>query len=365
MKVESTKFKDYLTTIETKRLIAFGATIFMQVMADNYQELNLAEKVDYVVDNDPGKDGTTYDICGESKPVHSLQYLLKDNLEDIVILLGSDAYSLEMFEQLEAIPELRDVPCFCLPLMIMNRIDDDCSSLGNLGAQRIPKIIHCFWFSGDEKDELSRKCIESWKTYCPDYEIKEWNTKNYDVTKNKYMYEAYKARKWAYVTDYARSDMVHTYGGFYFDLDLELLKSIDSLLGARFVTGFGPIRDVELAAFGAEKGSEMLGRILDAYEDRTFDGDKPLTLKDVQPVFMDSFMKNQGFLINGRLQNIDGNIILPRDSFSPRNWFTGEPEVKETSFGIHYCAGGWSSRGAVLRKYEAMKKLADTWNGIS
>lgn len=80
---------------------------------------------------------------------------------------------------------------------------------------------------------------------------------------------------------------------------------------------------------------------------------------------MNSFMKNQGFLINGRLQNLDGNIILPRDSFSPKNWFTGEPEVQETSFGIHHCAGGWSSREAVQRKYEAMKKLSDTWNGIS
>ncbi len=364
MKVESSQFKNFSVSTDTKRLIAFGATIFMQVMAENYQELGLAEKVSYVVDNDPGKDGTTYEICGKAKPVHSLQYLLNDDLKDIVILISSDAYSLEMYEQLEGIPELKDVPCFCLPLMIMNRIDDDCSSLVNLGAQRIPKIIHCFWFSGDEKDELSKRCIDSWMKYCPDYEIKEWNTHNYDVTKNKYMHEAYKARKWAYVTDYARLDMVHEQGGFYFDLDLELLKSIDPLLGAKFVTGFGPIRDVELAAFGAEKGSDMVRQILDAYEERVFDADKQLTLKDVQPVFMDLFMRQHGFLINGRLQNFDGNIILPRDSFSPRNWFTGENEVKETSFGIHHCAGGWSSRGAVQRKYEAIKKLADTWNMI-
>ena len=361
MKCENSQFQNFISSTNQKRIIAFGATTFMQVMSENYPEIKLAENVDYVVDNDLNKDGTTYDICGYQKEIHSFNYLLNDDLSDVVILVASDAYALEMYDQLESIPELNDVPCFCLPLMIMNRIDDDCRSLNDLGPQRIPKIIHCFWFSGDEKDELSRECIESWKKYCPDYEIKEWNTHNYDVTKNKYMYEAYKARKWAYVTDYARLDMVHTYGGFYFDLDLELLKSIDPLLGARFVTGFGPIRDVELAAFGAEKGSDIVKRILNAYEDRAFDVDKQLTLKDVQPIFMDSFMRQQGFLINGKLQNLDGNIILPRDSFSPRNWFTGDLDIQDTSFGVHHCVGGWNSREAVNKKYRAMKELAKKW----
>lgn len=358
MKCEKSQFQNFIGFTNKKRVVAFGATIFMQVISENYPELKLAEKVDYVVDNDLNKDGTTYNICGCPKEIHTFNYLFNDNLSEVVILIASDAYALEMYDQVKRIPELIEVPCFCLPLMIMNRVDDDSRKIEVLGSQRIPKIIHCFWFSGDEKDELSKKCIESWKKYCPDYEIKEWNTHNYDVTKNKYMHDAYKARKWAYVTDYARLDMVHEYGGFYFDFDLELLKSIEPLLGASFITGFGPIRDVELAAFGAEKGSNLVKSILDEYENRTFDVDKKLTLKDVQPIFMDKFMRNHGFVIDGKYQNIDGNVLLPRDSFSPRNWFTGELEIKDTSFGVHHCAGGWNSRDEVKNKYDSIKELA-------
>ena len=352
-----TEFQNFIEVTSNKKVVAFGATVFMQVIADNYSELQLGERISYIIDNNPDKAGSCYYVGGREKIIYPVDHLLEDDLSDVVILIGSDGYALEMHEQLEKESTLSEVPCFLLPMMIMNRVDDTCANIAIQDKEKIPKIIHCFWFSGDEKDELSKKCIESWRRFCPDYEIKEWNTTNYDVTKNSYMYEAYKARKWAYVTDYARLDMVHEYGGFYFDFDLELVRSVDSLLGAKFVTGFGPIRDVELAAFGAEKGCELIARLIEEYENRVFEVGRALTLKDVQPVFMDSFMKKNGFEINGRFQNIDGNILLPRDSFSTRNWFTGEIEALDTSFGVHHCAGGWVSKDAVNKKQMAMKKL--------
>lgn len=39
----------------------------------------------------------------------------------------------------------------------------------------IPKIIHFVWVGTQEKPELVKKCIESWKKFCPDYKIMEWN----------------------------------------------------------------------------------------------------------------------------------------------------------------------------------------------
>ena len=59
----------------------------------------------------------------------------------------------------------------------------------------IPKIIHFCWFGEGDIPENDKRCIESWKKFCPDYEIKLWNESNYDIKKNKYMYEAYKAKK--------------------------------------------------------------------------------------------------------------------------------------------------------------------------
>ena len=65
----------------------------------------------------------------------------------------------------------------------------------------IPKIIHYCWFGGKELPTSAIKCIESWKKYFPDYEIKEWNETNYDVKKNKYIAQAYEMKKYAFVSD--------------------------------------------------------------------------------------------------------------------------------------------------------------------
>ena len=54
----------------------------------------------------------------------------------------------------------------------------------------IPKIIHYCWFGGNEKPALIKRCIESWKKICPDYEIKEWNESNFDVCCNAYVKNA-------------------------------------------------------------------------------------------------------------------------------------------------------------------------------
>lgn len=48
----------------------------------------------------------------------------------------------------------------------------------------ISKIIHYCWFGGKEKPDSVKRCIESWKQYCPDYEIKEWNESNFDIEAN-------------------------------------------------------------------------------------------------------------------------------------------------------------------------------------
>ena len=88
----------------------------------------------------------------------------------------------------------------------------------------IPKKIHYFWIGGNPKPESVLYCIDSWKKYCPDYEIIEWNESNYDFTKNEYMRQAYEAKKWAFVTDYARLDVIYKYGGIYLDTDVELIK---------------------------------------------------------------------------------------------------------------------------------------------
>lgn len=78
----------------------------------------------------------------------------------------------------------------------------------------IPKIIHYCWFGGAPLGEKELQCIDSWKKFCPEYEVRRWDESNYDIRKNKYMSDAYDHRKWAFVSDYARVDVVREQGGY-------------------------------------------------------------------------------------------------------------------------------------------------------
>jgi len=94
----------------------------------------------------------------------------------------------------------------------------------------IPKVIHYCWFGRNSLPPLAVKCLESWKRFFPDYEIKEWNEDNFDVNIISYTAEAYRVKKYAFVSDYARFWILYHYGGLYFDTDVEVIKSMDDII---------------------------------------------------------------------------------------------------------------------------------------
>lgn len=94
----------------------------------------------------------------------------------------------------------------------------------------IPKIIHYCWFGRNSLPVSAKKCIASWRKYFPGYEIKEWNEDNFDVNIIPYTKEAYQAKKFAFVSDYARFWILYKYGGLYFDTDVEVIKPMDDII---------------------------------------------------------------------------------------------------------------------------------------
>jgi hypothetical protein len=120
----------------------------------------------------------------------------------------------------------------------------------------IPKVIHYCWFGGKPLPLDVEQCIRSWKKFCPDYEIRQWNESNYDVGKHPFMKAAYETGSWAFVSDYARLDIIYNHGGVYLDTDVELLKDLQPLL--ELDCYFGMQQDRNLIAtglgFGAVKG---------------------------------------------------------------------------------------------------------------
>lgn len=134
----------------------------------------------------------------------------------------------------------------------------------------VPKVIHYCWFGGGEKSELIKACLASWKKYCPDYSIIEWNEKNWDINYNQYTREAFHEEKWAFVSDVARLDIVYRYGGLYLDTDVELLASPQKYMEKGWLAFESPLAINTGPGFAAEAGNALIGAALKDYEGRSF-----------------------------------------------------------------------------------------------
>ena len=214
----------------------------------------------------------------------------------------------------------------------------------------IPKIIHYCWFGGSPLPELALKCIESWKKYCPDYEIKEWNENNYDIEGScEFVRKAYECRKWAFVSDYARLDIVWRYGGIYLDTDVELIKPLDSILdcGMGF---FGCEQKGSVASglgFACEKGEEILKEMMEYYRSLTF---SPECMgESACPIINTYIFEKHGFQKNDSIQKIGKIQILPAEYLCPENMWTGERKFTDKTISIHHYSASWQSPASRFR----------------
>ena len=206
----------------------------------------------------------------------------------------------------------------------------------------IPKIIHYCWFGGAELPEKDRKCIESWKKFCPDYQIIEWNENNYDVTKNTYMYQAYQAKKWGFVPDYARLDIIYQHGGIYLDTDVELVKNLDSLLENDAFMGFENSDNVSPGlCIAAKVHHPTIGKLMEIYAEREFvqpDGSLDLT---PSPVMNTEALVQMGLKKNNKKQVVAGVTIFPKEYFCPKDYRTGKLTVTDHTYAIHWFHASW------------------------
>ena len=206
----------------------------------------------------------------------------------------------------------------------------------------IPKKIHYCWIGGNPKPKLTEKCIKSWKKFCPDYEIIEWNENNYDFQKNDFMREAYEEKKWGFVPDYARLDIIYEHGGIYLDTDVEIVKPLDTLLENRGFIGFENKDYLNLGqGFGAEAGNGVIKALLESYEYKHFlnpDGSLDMT---PSPRCDSLVLEKLGVERNGKRQKKDGFLFLPPECLNPMS--SGELAVGKDTYSIHWFAGSWYS----------------------
>lgn len=212
-----------------------------------------------------------------------------------------------------------------------------------VGEILIPKIIHYCWFGGGDFPDEARRCIDSWKECCPDYQIVEWNESNFDVTQNDYCREAYENNKWAFVSDYVRVKVLFEYGGIYMDTDVEVIKSYDNLLGTGVFCCFEDINKVSIGTLGAEKNHIFLQQIISLYENRQFkkiDGTLDMTpnLEIVTSILVDEYSLE----LNGKYQCLNNEVyVYPKDYFIAKSYRTGELEITNNTYAIHHYSWSW------------------------
>ena len=206
----------------------------------------------------------------------------------------------------------------------------------------IPKIIHYCWFGGSPLPELALKCIESWKKYCPDYEIKCWDETNIDINSVDYMREAYEAKAWGFVPDVARLQIIYENGGIYLDTDVEIIKPIDELLQHKAFVGTEDDRFIALGlGFGAEKENPIIKTLLDDYLNRHFKLEDGNYDKTAAPKIQTKTLLELGYVTSNKIQNYDDITIFPTEYFCPLSYYTGELNITENSYSIHHYMASW------------------------
>ena len=235
----------------------------------------------------------------------------------------------------------------------------------------IPHIIHYCWFGGNPLPESAKKCIASWKKFLPDYEIKQWDESNYDVYKIPYTKEAYEAKKYAFVSDYARFDILYKYGGIYFDTDVEVLRSLDDIVikgpfmgreAGSWMSAYGHPNGLAVApglALGVEASHPLYKEFLDVYRNLHFRlDDGRINTKTICWYITEILLKHGLSDNNNITENVAGIFIYPSEVFCPMDHTKGNyVKITENTRTIHLYDATWRNHKGIRYKLVRIKKF--------
>lgn len=217
----------------------------------------------------------------------------------------------------------------------------------------IPKVIHYFWFGGNPLPPIVEKCIDSWKKFMPEYEIKRWDESNFDIHQSPYMEEAYKAKKWAYVSDYARIKILYEEGGVYLDTDVELIKDLNILIdngpfmACEIHSNLPPYPPVNLGLGAAIPPHHFIFKaILDYYNTLKFvKVDGGLTIVE----HVTNVLIQYGLKPTLEIQKVGDITIYPKEYFCPYDK-KRRLAISDNTVAIHHSLGTWLDSKSKLKK---------------
>lgn len=259
---------------------------------------------------------------------------------------------------------------------------------------KVPKIIHYCWFSGEPIPAFLQECIDTWKTVMPDYQLRLWDAESFDFNSVLFVKEAFQAKKWAFVADYIRLYALYTEGGIYFDSDVRVFKRFDEFLKYDFFTSheIHPFNftkheqdklnkdyltvnkdehvyglNVQAAIMGSSKGNPYLGECLELYQDKHFlgAGGEIISNSLIIGPYISKIAEKYGYRYNDREQILDNNMIV----FKPEVFVGNSVFLTDESYAIHLCNGSWKEKSSydklqyyIRNNYPKFYPLVVYWN---
>lgn len=345
MKLKCCNWDEFLARVKKgkQKIIIYGAGVIGKITLPAYIGTHqLGENVLFVVDADSHKLGGSLrmgsrdiEICPPQK--------LEDVGEDFVILITASRYE-GILQYLDRMAALADTEVYIFPQMLTA----GCRSFEKQEVRRmsgtplIPKVIHYCWFGRGEMSDDLKRCMESWRRFCPDYRIVEWNEDNYDIEKHAYARQAYRHKKWGFVPDIARLEILFENGGIYLDTDVELVRKLDELL---YQPGFVGIEKWGVINVGGGCGvvphHPMIRKMLDYHLQFPFEReDGSLNLESSGSYETKPFL-DCGFRPDNTTQIVGGMTVYTSDFFHPFDYVSRELCVTDNTYGIHHFAGSW------------------------
>lgn len=353
-------------TKQDMSIVVFGAGVIGTVtVPEILRQYDLLERVVFYIDNSHNAQGRKMMFHNRSVDIKPAD-ALNGTGSNTVIIIAISRYA-EILEQLGQMPCTRDMPCYIMPMMCIHNF---CSAISGgepilLDKPLIPKKIHYMWLGKKQIPSNLQKCIDSWKKYCPDYEIIQWNENNYDVNKHEYMRAAYSQGAYGFVPDYARLDILYEHGGIYMDTDVEVIKNLDPLL---YQEAFCGVEKWQVLNFGgcsgAIKGHRMIGEFLKSREDVSFLNADGRTNTTTCGYYDTNVAIKNGYQINGKTQHIQGMNIYAFDYFHPYDYMSGHTYMTEHTYSIHRFNGGWlddkmkRANQETMQEYDRIYELA-------
>lgn len=328
---------------KNQQIIMFGAgaigTVSIPEILKRYDLLN---RIDCYIDNNESLWGNRINAAGKECIINPPSYL-KACQSNVIIFLNISRFS-SVLNQLEKMECTASIECCVMPMMLIHNycLDKSYGEICMAKEQLIPKKIHYMWLGGKPLPDSLKRCIDSWYRFCPDYEIIQWNERNYDIAKHPYMKQAYEHKSYGFLPDYARLDILYNEGGLYLDTDVEIKRSIDDLLYQEAFCGVEKWQIINFGGLsGAVQGHPMIKRFLDAREKVSFVDEDGNPTRITCGIYDTPIAINAGYKINGKNQCICGMNIYAYDYFHPYDYMSGIINETENTYSIHWFNGGW------------------------